>query len=94
MNKLEEEIKDSIYMNGSKDDGNYILTLSQLEQVGREAKIITTDVAVKFAEFLCTYPDKNRNVHGEILHAKSKYDDADTTKNLFDEFINNHYGRV
>jgi len=54
---------------------------------------ITTDVSVKFGEFLCTYPDKNRNIYGEILHAKSKYDDAGTTKNLFEEFINNHYGK-
>jgi hypothetical protein len=54
---------------------------------------ITTDVAIKFAEFLCTYPDKNRNVYGDMLHAKSKYDSSYTTKEVFKEFINNHYGK-
>ena len=58
-----------------------------------KAKKMEKEQMIEFAEFLCTYPDKNKNVHGEILHAKSKYDDADTTKNLFEYFINNHYGK-
>jgi hypothetical protein len=48
---------------------------------------LTSEIAVKFAEWLSKYPDKNRNIYGEILHAKSKYDGADTTKNLFKIFI-------
>jgi len=48
---------------------------------------ITKDVAIKFAEFVATYPDKNKNVYGNMLHAKSKYDGAETTEHLFEEFL-------
>jgi hypothetical protein len=58
-----------------------------------QAKEMEKEQIIKFAEFLCTYPDKNRNVYGEILHAKSKYDSSYRTKEIFKEFINNHYGK-
>ena len=92
MNKL-EEIHKNIVKYEEPFIGFYHEHQVDIESIIKKSAEITTDVAVKFGEFLCTYPDKNRNVHGEILHAKSKYDDADTTKNLFDEFINNHYGK-
>ena len=38
---------------------------------------------ISFAEFVATYTDKNRNVHGQMLHAKSKYDGAERTVDLF-----------
>lgn len=41
---------------------------------------------IKFAEFVASYPDKNRNVDSKLLHAKSKYDGAETTIDLFQEF--------
>ena len=41
---------------------------------------------VKFAEFVATYLDKNRNVNGEMLHAKSKYDGAERTIDLLKQF--------
>lgn len=44
-------------------------------------------IAIEFAEFVATYSYKNRNYLGEMLHAKSKYDDTDTTKGLFDLFL-------
>ena len=88
MNKLEEEIKDSIYMNGSKDDGKYILTLSQLEQVGREAKIITTDVAVKFLTFM-----ENNYYYNSGCWLNCETDEVKAKKEIFEEFINNHYGK-
>ena len=37
---------------------------------------------IEFAEFISTYSDKNKNVYGEILHAKSKYDGAERTIDL------------
>jgi len=47
---------------------------------------------LSFAEFVATYPDKNRNVNGEMLHAKSKYDGAERTIDLlqmwFEQFKN------
>jgi len=41
---------------------------------------------IKFAEFVATYLDKNRNVNGEMLHAKSKYDGAERTIDLLKQF--------
>ena len=41
---------------------------------------------IKFAEFIATYPDKNKNVNGEILHAKSKYDGAERTIDLLKQY--------
>jgi len=41
---------------------------------------------IAFAEFVAKYPDKNRNVNNEMLHAKSKYDGAERTVDLLDEF--------
>jgi hypothetical protein len=38
---------------------------------------------ISFAEFVATYTDKNRNVHGQMLHAKSKYDGSERTIDLF-----------
>jgi hypothetical protein len=42
---------------------------------------------VSFAEFVATYQNKNRNVNGEMLHAKSKYDSAERTIDLFNEWF-------
>jgi hypothetical protein len=39
-----------------------------------------------FAEFVATYSDKNKNVNGEMLHAKSKYDGAERTIDLLETF--------
>ena len=41
-----------------------------------------------FAEFVASYCDKNRNVNGEMLHAKSKYDGAERTIDLLEKFRN------
>jgi hypothetical protein len=41
---------------------------------------------IEFAEFVATYPDKNKNVNGEMLHAKSKYDGSERTIDLLKEF--------
>jgi hypothetical protein len=64
-----------------------------IQELLEQAKEMEKQQIIEFAEFLCTYPDKNRNVYGEILHAKSKYDSSYTTKEVFKEFINNHYGK-
>ena len=37
---------------------------------------------IDFAEYVASYPDKNRNIHNEMLHAKSKYDGAERTIDL------------
>ena len=42
---------------------------------------------IAFAEFVANYPNKNRNIHHEILHAKSKYDGAERTIDLLAEWF-------
>jgi hypothetical protein len=64
-----------------------------IRDIINQAKEMEKQQIIEFAEFLCTYPDKNRNVYGDMLHAKSKYDSSYTTKEVFKEFINNHYGK-
>lgn len=50
------------------------------------AEKIAEDFAIEFAEWTSFYRDKNRNVYGNMLHAKSKYDDTYTTKELLEIF--------
>ncbi len=42
------------------------------------------EFAIGFAEWCTRYHDKNRNVNGEMLHAKSKYDETYLTKELLE----------
>jgi hypothetical protein len=49
-----------------------------------QALAIEEDQMINFAEFVATYPDKNRNYKGEILHAKSKYDGSERTLDLLE----------
>jgi hypothetical protein len=48
----------------------------------QQERMYSEEDMIKFAEFVATYPDKNKNVNGEILHAKSKYDGAERTIDL------------
>ena len=52
-----------------------------------KAKSMEKEQMVAFAEFVATYPDKNTNINGEMLHAKSKYDGAERTIDLLETFI-------
>ena len=45
---------------------------------------VADEFAIGFAEWCVKYRDKNRNVNGEMLHAKSKYDESYTTKDLLE----------
>jgi hypothetical protein len=51
-----------------------------------QAKEMEKEQMCSFAEFVATYPDKNKNVNGEMLHAKSKYDGAERTIDLLETF--------
>ena len=52
-----------------------------------QAKAMEKEQMCSFAEFVATYPDKNININGEILHAKSKYDGAERTIDLLETFL-------
>jgi hypothetical protein len=57
------------------------------EEVFEQAKAMEKEQMCSFAEFVATYPDKNININGEMLHAKSKYDGAERTIDLLETFI-------
>ena len=60
-------------------------------EVYEQAKQMEKEQMVKFAEFVSRYPDKNKNYRGEILHAKSKYDEAERTIDLLEQYYNETY---
>jgi len=59
------------------------------EEIEKGAKEIHIKEMCEFAEFVATYPDKNKNVNGDMLHAKSKYDGAERTIDLLNIFKKN-----
>ena len=56
-------------------------------EIIKQAKEMEKEQMCSFAEFVATYPDKNININGEMLHAKSKYDGAERTVDLLETFI-------
>ena len=54
--------------------------------VFEDAKEMHKKEMCEFAEYVATYPDKNVNVNGDMLHAKSKYDGAERTIDLLEIF--------
>ena len=65
---------------------NYAELLEQAKQMEKEQMI-------EFAEFVATHSDKNKNYLGEMLHAKSKYDSAERTIDLLEQYYNETYGQ-
>ena len=53
-----------------------------------KAKTMEKEQQIEFAEFVASYPDKNKNANGEMLHAKSKYDGAERTIDLLEQYYN------
>ena len=60
-------------------------TMRPVEIIAK-AKAMEKEQMVNFAEFVATYPDKNININGEMLHAKSKYDGAERTIDLLNQY--------
>jgi hypothetical protein len=54
------------------------------ESFANEIEKIAEEFAIGFAEWCAFYIYKSRNVIGDMLHAKSKYDDTYTTKELLE----------
>ena len=48
----------------------------------QETHPFSEEDVIEFAEFVAKYTDKNKNHKGEMLHAKSKYDGSERTKDL------------
>jgi len=60
--------------------------IEQAKEMEKQQQGYSEEDMISFAEFVATYPDKNRNVYGEILHSKSKYDGAERTIDLLEQF--------
>ena len=82
---LENQMKTSKYFYKLMEDINSRSTVAQ-SNIFEQAKEMEKEQMCSFAEFVASYPDKNRNVDSKLLHAKSKYDGAETTINLFKQF--------
>lgn len=65
---------------------NSLMALSEYNDIFEQAKEMEKEEMCSFAEFVATYPDKNKNYLGEMLHAKSKYDGAERTVDLLEIF--------
>jgi len=52
-----------------------------------QAKTMQKEQMADFAEFIASYSDKNKNIIGQMLHAKSKYDDAERTIDLLEDWL-------
>jgi hypothetical protein len=71
------------FLNGKLKDVKFRISLPD-ELVTTQEEV--DQFSIKFAEWCTYYRDKNRNVYGDMLHAKSKYDDTYTTKELLEIF--------
>lgn len=64
----------------------YAHYVMDMDEVYEQSKEMEKEKMCSFAEFVATYPDKNENINGEMLHAKSKYDGAERTIDLLETF--------
>ena len=82
----QELLKDLAHLKAIAEENYTRIPISVLRYIAElEEKITrayTEEDMIKFAEFVSKYPDKNINLHGEMLHAKSKYDEAERTIDL------------
>jgi len=82
---LIEEIKaDALVCVKSIEEWNQVFR--QAKEIEKQQQGYSEEDMIEFAEFVATYPDKNKNVNGQILHAKSKYDEAERTIDLLEQF--------
>lgn len=66
---------------------------SSSNNIFEKAKEMEKQQMIKFAEYVAKYPDKNKNVNGEMLHAKSKYDGAERTVDLLEQYYNETFNK-
>jgi hypothetical protein len=78
---LENQIMTSKYFYKVLEDINSRSTVAQ-SNIFEQAKEMEKEQMINFAEFVATYPNKNKNSNGNILHAKSKYDGTERTIDL------------
>ena len=90
----EEDMRETVNWKAVYEES---LSMQRTSNAGYESKInelkekiktmCSEEDMINFAEFVAKYPDKNKNVNGEMLHAKSKYDSSERTIDLLQEWI-------
>ena len=78
----------SLPNNGSQEGIN---STTRRYAEAQQCALIAEEFAIGFAEWCTRYHDKNRNVNGEMLHAKSKYDETYLTKELLEIYKKEKY---
>ena len=69
------------------------LNLEGYDHTVEQAKEMEKEQMIGFAEYVAGYPDKNRNHLGQMLHAKSRYDGAERTVDLLEQYYNETYAK-
>lgn len=86
---LIEQLKGRCFIPNTGAPGIY---LDVPENMQEQAKAMGKEQMIGFAEFVAGYPHKNRNYLGQMLHARSKYDEANKTVDLLEQYYNETYG--
>ena len=60
-------------------------------EIFEKAKEMEKEQMIGFAEYIAGHPDKNRNYLGQMLHARSKYDEANRTVDLLEQYYKKNY---
>jgi hypothetical protein len=84
-NKMKQTAVEWLLLEMSASDWDD-LPKSMKQDIIEQANEMEEKQMINFAEFVATYPDKNVNINGEMLHAKSKYDGAERTIDLLKEY--------
>jgi hypothetical protein len=63
------------------------------EQLAIKSAEITTDIAIKFAEFSSQYYDEDLTKDQWFNYSLNAEKKILTSQEIFEEFINNHYGK-
>jgi len=82
-----EEAAKRIYGSDASKDVEYYAFLNGAKW--QQERMYSEEDMIRFAEFVATHPDKNRNVYGQMLHSKSKYDGSERTIDLLELFKKN-----
>ncbi len=81
---LKDELLENLYKESHDDSECLRIKFENIDVVLNNNVSIADKFAIGFAEWCVKYRDKNRNVNGEMLHAKSKYDDTYLTRELLE----------
>jgi hypothetical protein len=85
---IEQLIEMDKQLDGRRKNEDATVIKMNPTKIYEQAKAMEKEQMIGFAEFVARYPDKNRNYLGQMLHARSKYDGAERTVDLLEEYYN------